>query len=388
MSASPQFGAFASARGAARRALAGCAFDALLAGAARLRGERVALVASGAGVADAPALTFAEFDAAATRLSAAFADCGLSPGETVLIAGAADPATVILLFGAARAGLTAALAPAGADADEMSAYARSCGAVALASPARIGVARPVATLLAAAAEVESVRFVGAWGGAEEGAVRLDADAFEPRAVLAPAPLAPVITFAREADRPVAVRHAQTVLAAAALDALARAQIGAGLPIVSAVAPTRFAGLIVGPIASLLSGARLHLHAPLDGAALIAAIRDCQPAHLILPAALGADMAARARAEKLRLSSLVLVGEGAPEVIDADCPLIDLHRVGEFAAPAERRDETGRLAAFPGAPHIVPLADDDLDACEARPAPGGGWEWTGAAVSGGEGWVRA
>lgn len=387
MSASPQFGAFAPARGAARRALDACAFDALLAGAARLRGDRAALAGSGEGVAAAGALTFAELDAAASRLAAVLMDAGLKPGDCALIAGAADPATVVLLLGAARAGLAPALASAGAGASELAACARACRADALLAPARIGPARPADALLTVAADVASVRLVGVWGGAAEGAARLDVDAPDAPAILSPAAPAPILTFAPGAGGPVAIRHRQTTLAAAALDFLARAQIGAGLPLVSAVAPTRFAGLIVGPLASLMSGATLRLHAPFAIGALVAAIRDCQPAHLILPAALGADMAARARAERLRLASLVLVGEEGAPTIDADAAIVDVRRVGEIAAPAERRDERGRRAAFPGPAHVVPLADDELEAVEARPATGGGWEWRGAAVSGGEDWTR-
>ena len=388
MSASPQFGAFASSRGAARRALAACALDALLAGAARLRGERAALAASGEGVTPSPEMTFAELDAAATRLAATLLDGGLKPGDCALIAAAADPATVVLLLGAARAGLVAALASAGAGAGELMASARACRADALLAPARIGPARPVEALLAVAAGVETVRLVGVWGGEAEGAARLDAETPDGPTIAPPATPAPVVTFASGPGGPVAIRHQQTTLAAAALDFLARAQIGAGLPLVSAVAPTRFAGLIAGPVASLLSGATLRLHAPFAGEALVAAIRDCQPAHLILPAGLGADMARRARAERLRLASLVLVGEEGAGTIDADAAIVDIRRVGEIAAPAERRDERGRRAAFPGPPHVVPLADDELEAIESREAPGGGREWRGAAVTGGEEWVTA
>ncbi len=386
MSASPQFGAYASPRGAARRALAACDFDSLLAGAARLRGDRAALAASGEGVTLAEAMTFAELDAAATRLAAALADGGLKAGDCALIAGAADPATIVLLFGAARAGLVTALASAGAGASELEACARECRADALLAPAAIGPARPVEALLTVAARVDTVRLVGVWGGDAEGAARLDIG--PPDAPALRAAPAPVVTFAQGRDGPVAIRHRQTTLAAAALDFLARAQIGAGLPLVAAAAPTRFAGLIAGPVASLLSGATLRLHAPFSADALVAAIRDCQPAHLILPAALGADMAQRARAERLRLASLVLVGDDGAGTIDADAAIVDIRRVGEIAAPAERRDERGRRAAFPGPAHVVPLAEDELEAIEARPAAGGGWEWKGAAVTGGEDWTRA
>ncbi|MBK9083083.1 MAG: AMP-binding protein [Rhizobiales bacterium] len=271
--------------GSGRRALAACALDPLLLGAARLRGDRLALSASGEGVAER-SLTFAEMDGVARRIACALAECELAPGESLLIVGAADPDTVLLLLGAARAGLVAALAPAGAEADRLAAMARAVGAAAVAGPARIGAVPLGPTLLRVAADVETVRFVGCAGGEAEGAVRLDDEAFA--TVQQRVAAAPVVTFHDGRDGPAPVRHEQTTLAAAALDFLARSQIGAGLPLVSTISPTRFAGLVAGPIASLLSGAPLHLHAPFETASLVAALAERRAAHLVAPLALGAN----------------------------------------------------------------------------------------------------
>lgn len=390
MSASPHFGAFARTPGAGRRALQACVFDALLSGAARLRADRVALEASGAGVVGPPSLTFGAFDGVASRLAGAFRECGLAPGDRLMIAGAADPATVALIFGAARAGLETALISAAADRDALIAAARAADVAALAAPGRIGDWSPAQTLLEVAGAVETIRFVGVWGAAARGALRLDDDSFEAPATAAKAPPAAIVSFAGAPATPRPVRRDQSTVAAAALDFLARAQIGAGLALVSCVSPTRLAGLVAGPVASLLSGATLHLHAPFEGAALIEALRDTQPAHLILPGSLGAEIAALARLRRLRLASLTLVEDeaGAPAVIDADSPIVDLRRIGEIACAAERRDEHGRAAAFPGAPHTVPLDEEDLLALDWREAADGVREWRGVAVAGGEDWTRA
>ncbi|QLP98857.1 MAG: AMP-binding protein [Rhodoblastus sp.] len=136
--------------------------DALLSGAARLRAKRTALAWSGEGVAPG-AMTYAEWDEAANRAAGALATCGFAPGERALIVGAADPATLTLLFGAVRAGLDVALCPAGEPVERIAERAQSSAAAAILAPARIGAASVEIEVAQAAARSDQVRLAAVWG---------------------------------------------------------------------------------------------------------------------------------------------------------------------------------------------------------------------------------
>jgi non-ribosomal peptide synthetase component F len=360
--------------------------DALLAGAARLRAGRVALSCSGDGVASA-ALTYREWDAAASAVAGALAACGLEPGERVLIVGAADPRTVELLFGAARAGLDVALCAAGDPADWIAERARAVAAVALLGPGRIGSASVAADLAAAAGRCEQVRLAAVWGEADghcDGVLPLHE--VEPAAFDRRDPRGAIFTFGDDPSAP--QRHRQDRLAASAFDLIHRARLGFTTTIVSTLSPTRHAGLVAGPLASLASGALLHLHAPFAWARLEATLR-ATPSFLIAPANVGEAVAARLGARALAgLGLLREASSAAPTPLPlAGVAAVDLWRWGETALTAAPRDAKGVAAGFPPQPHFFPLDDDTIAAFECRPAPGGGFELRGAACAQGDVWAR-
>lgn len=360
--------------------------DALLAGAARLRANRVGLAWSGEGVAPA-SLAYAQWDGAATHVAGALAACGFEVGERALIVGAADPASLCLLFGAARAGLDVALCPAGEDAARIAERARAVAASVLLAPGRIGVASVIDDVAQAAALCEQVRLAAVWGEAER-----SHDGVLPLHEVEPAPLGrrdvkgAIFTFGDDPAQP--QRHRQDRLAAAAFDLIHRARLGPLTPILSTLAPMRHAGLVAGPLAALAAGATLHLHAPYEAGALDAALRAAGRAVLIAPASLAEALAARR--DRPDLAGLAMLREAlTPEPASSPpgLPAVDLWRWGETALAAAPRDIQGRAAPYPPEPHRFPLDDEEVVAIEWRRAAEG-WELRGAACAQGDIWARA
>jgi acyl-CoA synthetase (AMP-forming)/AMP-acid ligase II len=371
----------------ARATLEAFGLDALLSGAARLRAARAALSWSGDG-ATRGSLSFGEWDRAASVVAGALAACGLEPGERVLILGAADPATLELIFGAARAGLDVALAPIGDRPDWIAERARAVAAVALLAPGAVGAARPSADLALAAARCDTLRLAAIWGATDaphDGVLALHE--------VEPAPLGrretkgALFTFADDPARP--QRHRQDRLAAAAFDLMHRARLGAARPIVTTIAPVRHAGLVAGPLAALAAGATLHLHAPFAFERLRAALVETGPAFLIAPAAIGAAMAERLGPDALCGLGLLTDAPDAPAAtVRAPAPpIVDLWRWGESALAASPRDAQGRPDPGPTQPHAFPLDDDVVAAIEWRRSEDGGWELRGAACAHGDVWAR-
>ena len=366
----------------AQTTLASFGLDALLAGAARLRSHRPGLAWSGEGVAPA-AMTYGAWDAAASAVAGALLACGFAPGERALIVGAADPASLALIFGAARAGLDVALCPAGETADRIAARARAVAAAALLAPGRIGAASVAEDAARAAALCEGVRLAALWGEAAPVDGVLSLHEVEPaRLERAPAQGA-IFTFGDDPSTP--QRHRQDRLAAAAFDLIHRARLGPMTPLVSTLAPMRHAGLVAGPLAALAAGATLHLHAPFGWRALDAALRGASRALLVVPAALGEEIAARPDRPDLAGLALLRDAPGAePAPLAPGVVALDLWRWGETALAAAPRDAQGRPATIPPPPHRFPLDDDMVTAIEWRSAPDG-WELRGAACAQGEVW---
>jgi acyl-CoA synthetase (AMP-forming)/AMP-acid ligase II len=363
-------------------------FDTLITGAARLRPQAIALADRGASV------PFDLLAGHASALARLLADSGLQPGERVLLTGGAEVSLVIAIVAALRGGFEPALAPLGLDIGELAAYARAIDAVALAGPTVYGSPVSAEMYLAAAAMTPSIRLVATLGPQEiDGAVDLSTEAVlryaAERSEIAiergkPAPSrAPrIITFDRQRGMPLI--HQQATLMAASLDFIARASIGRETPILSMLPPTSFAGLVTGPLAALLSGATLFLDGPFDAEAFLKRRDDSGHAHLIIPAAIGGDMAQAGVFDGL--ASAVLVSRLSPtmsfvppDFVAAPCPLIDLYAIGESAAVAEqRRDGTPVPPAH--APHFVGFDEARTLTLEACPQPGQPLAVRGAGVT--------
>lgn len=362
--------------------------DTLISGAARLRPQGLALSDRSTSV------PFDLLAGQATALARLLADCGLRPGDRLLLTGGAEVSLVIAIVAALRGGFEPALAPLDLDAGELAAYARAINAAALAGPTSYGAPVPPETYFAAAAAAPSIRLVATLGPQEmDGAVDLCTATVLRYAAARhdiglqrgrPAPSAPprIITFDR--GRKIPIIHEQATLMAASLDFIARASIGRETPILSTLPPTSFAGLVAGPLAALLSGATLYLDGPFEAQAFLKRRDEVGHAHLVIPAAVAAEFLRAGVFEGL--ASAVLVSRLSaymafmpPEPLSTPCPVIDLYAIDEAAAVGElRRASTAVPPAL--APHFIGFDDARILTVEACPQTDRPLACRGAAVT--------
>ncbi len=363
--------------------------DTLLSGAARLRPDTLAL-------ADRDeALTYSAFASRATALGHLFAEHGLRRGERVMLIGGASTAIVVALIAAIRAGLEPALAPIDLTPEELSAYARAIDAAALIGTTNYGAFTPDDHYFMAAASAESVRLVATLGPGElDGAVDLSIEAIKhhstsafytglERGKLFSTASAKIFTLRRDENFG-PIMHRQSTLIAAGFDFVARAKIGRDTSILSTLPPIRFASLVAGPIATLLSGAALHMDGPFESEAFLKACDRAGRAHLIAPSMFGPDFI-RAGVTK-NLASLTLVSNlktgATPALLQplaADCPIVDLYAVEEMALIAEER--RGGLAQPPAREaHYIGFENAKILAVRSAINASGGLIFSGAAVT--------
>lgn len=294
--------------------------NAVLDGAARLRPGRPALSeASGA-----TPLSFADFDRKVLGLSSQFTQLNLAPQSRLLVLGGASVSSILLIFAALRASLDVALAPAFLDADDLRKFAEDVEAVALAvDPAFLAV-RSHEDVLELAAGLPSVRVICATAQMD-GAVSLDPDTVLPQERL-PENKADGLIILHDPKGPPAYYNQRRLLAAA-LDVATQARIGTQQPILSTLSPMNFAGLVAGPLAALLAGTHLVLHAPFERAPFAADLRKLAPCHLLAPAALLPALARERVTAPMNCASLILssAGEAAkqPGAVDDSLPVFDL-----------------------------------------------------------------
>ncbi len=333
--------------------------DTLLMGAARLHPETIAFADR------ARTCSYAALAAHVAGLARLLSDCGLQLGERLLLSGGAEISLVATLVAALRGGFELALAPLDLAATELAAYARAVDAAALIGPSEYGDLQLADAYFEVAAAAQSIRLVATLGPGEiDGAVDLShatvsryvtahPDNGLERGKPAPAP-ARIVTLDRRSTTPIA--HEQATLMAASFDFGARAEIGRETPVLSTLPPTSFAGLVAGPFAALLSGATLYLHGPFAADEFLQCRQRAGNAHLVVPAAIAADLADAGILDGL--ASTVLVsrvaaedGFAPPPPLAAPCRLIDLYAIDESTAVAEPRHGERAVPPAPE-PHYV------------------------------------
>src|SRR5947209_7879977 len=193
-------------------------------------------------------------------------------------------------------------------------------------------------LFEAAASSETVRWIATLGpGAADGAIdlcpeHLHLDTAKTLRVPEVRPLVGTLTSDGEP-----LFHEQSALLAAALDIVGKAGIVAGSHILSTLSPASFAGLVTGPVASLLSGAPLTLFGPFEAVGFVAAIDSIRANHCVFPAAILPDLGRAGLLQDKVLATAVAVirGDAALE-LQGDCPLIEVHTLGESGINVQRR----------------------------------------------------
>ncbi len=354
---------------AARDPLAGFDLDTLLAGAARLRPGRMAL--SDGRLDDPRALTYGALEAKVSIIAGAWRELGVEAGERVLIIADSRPAPVIALLGALRARLDVALLTSAATGEDIAQFAQEVGAVALAGePADED--DGLEDLLFAAASAQSVRLVASLGHAVDGAGAIEEAGGTPVTHRTGGARARIIT-ARSDGSPAV--HDQRTLVAAALDFVTQARIGMRTPILTTLAPARFAGLVTGPVAGLMAGAPVVLHWPFHGPAFVDLLEGLGCTHLVAPGRLLGPLAAAGLVQPSVFASLTLLErcERAEDIAGIDSAsvtlsgrlpaIVDLIAVDEQDAVTEPRGPNGAPAPLAISTHTLTLDGQTIVAIE-------------------------
>lgn len=292
-------------------------FDALVAGAARPRPGALALVDHHDGTRDE--ISYADLYQRVGAFVARLRDAGLTPGERALICCPAGAQSFVAATAVAAAGLEPVLAPTPLPMTRR-ALQSAAGALkpaALFGPARFCGLGCEEALLSLAFETPSIRLLGSLGGPLDGAADFSRDMLQaPRA--ARARLAEDWSDEKRArigaldECGAAFFASQGALLAAALDLVRLTRAVGEAPVLSLCAPSSLAGLVAGPLAALLAGARLHFLAPVDSTRLLDMLDALAPVRLVAPALLLPDLASAGLLTNGALLSVVALRRGATD----------------------------------------------------------------------------
>jgi hypothetical protein len=303
-------------------------------------------------------LTFAEADRAITALSAHFIESGLPSNSVIAVQLPNTIEFVLTVLAANRAGLVVALFPLLWRQAELTVALNRTGARAIVTTSRIDGVVHADLAMNAAAEAFSIRHVCGFGAdLPEGMASLDlamsAESATSRAVIQDGRKAAVISFDVPADgfRPVPRTHLNLIAGGLALSLESDVQQGA--TVLSAFAPSSFAGLISSLVIWLLSGGTLALHHPFDGDVLEQQINEYSCDTLVAPAQLALRLAEIDMPSRLPTLRNVIGLWRAPEQVASSpswtpqhATLTDVYLFGEAGLFGARR------TAADGAPAAV------------------------------------
>jgi AMP-binding enzyme len=247
-------------------------------------------------------LTYAEADRAISALAAHFVDSGLPAHSVIAVQLPNTVEFVLTVLAAHRAGLVVALFPLLWRQAELVAALNRTSARAIVTSAKVDGISYADLAMNAAAEAFSIRHVFGFGSdLPEGMASLDQALERPsstnRAVIQDGRKAAIISFDVTGDGFRAVPRTHLSLIAGGLALSLESDVEQGATVMSAFAPSSFAGLASSMVVWLLSGGTLVLHHPFDGEVLEQQIGELACDTLIVPAPLALrldelDLAAR------------------------------------------------------------------------------------------------
>jgi hypothetical protein len=235
-------------------------------------------------------LTFEQADRAISALAAHFIDSGLPAHSVIALQLPNTVELALTVLAAHRAGLVVALFPLLWRQAELVAALNRTSARAIVTSARIDGVAHSELAMNAAAEAFSIRHVCGFGrDLPEGMASLDQALAQPssatRHVFQDGRKAAIISFDVTSDGFRAVPRTHLSLIAGGLALSLESDVPQGATLMSAFAPTSFAGLASSVVSWLLSGGTLAMHHPFEAETLEQDIREHRCDTLIVPAPL-------------------------------------------------------------------------------------------------------
>ncbi|SDS19667.1 AMP-binding protein [Bradyrhizobium canariense] len=314
-------------------------------------------------------LTFAQADRAITALAAHFIEAGLPANSVIAIHLPNTVEFMLTVLAAHRAGLIVALLPMLWRQAELTVALNRTGARAIVTMSKIDGVSHADLAMNAAAEAFSIRHVCGFGNdLPEGMASLDqaliSGSETSRAIMHDGRKAAIVSFDVTADGFCAVPRTHLNLIAGGLAVFLESNVPQGAKIMSAFAPSSFAGLTSSLLVWLLSGGTLALHHPFDGDALEQQINENGCDTLVAPAQLVQRLAEADMPSRLPTLRNVIGLWRAPEQITSSPPwtiasatLTDVYLFGEAGLFGARRAADGTpapiLPGSHGAPRDVP-----------------------------------
>jgi hypothetical protein len=310
-------------------------------------------------------LTLAQADRAISALAAHFIEAGLPANSVVAVQLPNTVDFMLTVLAAHRAGLIVALVPLLWRQAELTVALSRTGARAIVTSSKIDGVSHADLAMNAAVEAFSVRHVCGFGGdLPDGMASLDQAIGSPstttRAVTQDGRRAAMISFDVTAEGFRAVPRSHLSLIAGGLAVFLESALPLGTTILSAFAPSSFAGLASSLVAWLLSGGTLALHHPFDSEVLEQQINDDGCDTLVAPAPLVMRLAESEIAARLPTLRRVVGLWRGPEQIASSAPwtvphatLTDVYLFGEAGLFGARRTADGDPAAILPGPHGAP-----------------------------------
>jgi hypothetical protein len=310
-------------------------------------------------------LTFAEADRAISALSAHFIEAGLPNNSVIAVQLPNTVEFMLTVLAAYRAGLVVALLPLLWRQAELTVALNRTGARAIVTASKIDGVNYADLAMNAAAEAFSIRHVCGFGTElPEGMISLDlalsAQSATTRPVTQDGRRAAMISFDVTADGFRAVPRTHLSLIAGGLALSLEADVPQSSTLMSAFAPSSFAGLTTSLVVWLLSGGTLALHHPFDGDVLEQQINEHGCDIVIVPAQLALRLGEIDLASRLPSLRDVIGLWRAPEQV-ASSPtwtsehavLTDVYLFGEAGLFSARRAADGAPAPIRPGPHGTP-----------------------------------
>ena len=311
-------------------------------------------------------LTYAQADRAISALAAHFVESGLPAHSVIAVQLPNTIEFALTVLAAHRAGLVVALFPLLWRQAELVAALNRTSARAVVTAAKIDGVMHSDLAMNAAAEAFSIRHVCGFGSElPEGMASLDQAMAQPssvaRHVIQDGRKAAIISFDVTADGFRAVPRTHLSVIAGGLALSLESGVRQGANIMSAFAPSSFAGLASSIVIWLLSGGALMLHHPFDSDVIEQQMLEQACDTLVAPAPLAFRFGELDLDERLPSLRNVIGLWRAPEQVDASPPwaarkasLTDAYLFGEAGLFGARRTASdGAPAPIKPGPHGAP-----------------------------------